>query len=332
MTAGGDLQFRDLQESFCAIPQAHSLVTSGRWIKIAAIRDEEVAEGQVIHDPEAFIVALRRCEARPDIFTFRQELTDPIRRLQYHCESDNLAIIRVDSYEAWFQALSQDTRRNIRRATKKGVVVRRAKFDDAFVSGIKEIYDETPIRQGRTFWHYKKNLEAIRLENGTYPERSEFVGAYHGEELVGYLKLIYVDDAATISQILSKNQHYDKRPANALIANAVAICEEEKKRYLVYCKYTYGNDESSPLAEFKRRNGFCKLVVPRYYVPLTLKGKLAIHFRLHLGLRNILPQPILAPLLKLRLFLHKLRHNRLTRSLQPSSDFKVPERDHIALR
>ena len=36
----------------------------------------------------------------------------------------------------------------MRRAEKRGVVVREVPFDDDLVRGIVEIYDETPIRQG----------------------------------------------------------------------------------------------------------------------------------------------------------------------------------------
>ena len=35
----------------------------------------------------------------------------------------------------------------------------RVPFTDDFVHGIMDIYDETPVRQGRSFWHYKKSFE-----------------------------------------------------------------------------------------------------------------------------------------------------------------------------
>jgi hypothetical protein len=286
-----------------------TVVVIGRWLKIAVVQDEEVVEGDVVAAPDLFIAKLQNSNLRPDIFTFRQRLTDPTPRLNYTFEEDNLAVIPIHSYKAWLDGLSQETRRNIRRATKLGVKVRTIEFDDALVRGIKEIYDETPMRQGRRFWHYGKNFETVKKENGTYLNRSEFIGAYHDDELIGYIKIIYVDDAATISQILSKNKHYDKRPANALLAKAVELCEQKRKSYLVYCKYSYGNEEDSSLAEFKRRNGFEKLVVPRYYVPLTPRGRFAMKLKLHLGLRELLPEGMLKALLKLRSTYHSLRNN-----------------------
>jgi hypothetical protein len=287
-----------------------TIVVTGTWLKMAAVQDEEVVEGDVVDVPDLFIANLQSNVLRPDIFTFRQRLTDPTPRLNYTFEPANLAVIPVRSYEHWWQSLSQETRRNVRRAAKHGVEIRTVEFDEALVRGIKAIYDETPMRQGRKFWHYGKDLQTVKKENGTYLKRSEFIGAYYGDELIGYMKIIYVDDVATIIQILSKIEHSDKRPTNGLIAKAVEICEQKRKAQLVYCKYTYGNDEASPLAEFKRRNGFEKLVVPRYYVPLTTKGKLAMKLKLHLGLREVLPQGMLMFLLNLRSTYQGLRIGR----------------------
>ena len=139
----------------------------------------------------------------------------------------------------------------------------------------------------------------VRKENGTYLERSEFLAAYLDEEMIGFIKLIYVDGAASIT-ILSKNAHYDKRPANALIARAVELCETRRKSHLIYCNYNYGKTNNSSLTEFKRRSGFEKLSVPRYYVPLTKRGALAVRLNLHRGVRELLPAGIVVPLLKLR--------------------------------
>jgi hypothetical protein len=52
--------------------------------------------------------------------------------------------------------------------------------------------------------------------------------------------------------------------------------------------------------EFKRRNGFEQLNFPRYYVPLTLKGKIFVALRLYRGVVGLLPGPVLNLLLKIR--------------------------------
>ena len=119
-------------------------------------------------------------------------------------------------------------RRAVRKAAKAGVVVKVAEFDDAFVQGIVSINNETPIRQGRRFWHFQKSFDAVKRENSTYAERNAFLGAYYQDELIGFIRMTYADKVANIVQLLSMIKHYDKRPANALIAKAVEICEQKR--------------------------------------------------------------------------------------------------------
>jgi len=166
-------------------------------------------------------------------------------------------------------------------------------FDDAFVNGIVGINNETPIRQGRAFWHFQKSFEDVKRENSTYPGRNAFLGAYYENQLIGFIRIIYADAMASIVQLLSMMKHYDKRPANALIAKAVEICEQGGISYLMYCNYIY-NDPKSSLTEFKRRNGFEQVLLPRYYIPLTLKGKIALRLDFIVGLCNVFQKPYLA--------------------------------------
>ena len=239
-------------------------------------------------------------ERKPDIFQFAQDFTDAKPRFDYPMEWDNAAAAATRSYDDWWNRLPQETRKNVRRAARRGVLVRLAKFDDELVKGIKAIYDETPFRQGKRFWHFGKDLEKVKRENSTYLERSEFIGAYYKDELIGFVKLVYVSGAARIMQILSKNSHYDKRPMNALIAKAVELCQERGVSHLVYSQFTFGHKKDSQLTEFKRRNGFEELLFPRYYVPLTFKGQIAIRINLHRGRFGMLPPRFLNLLLTLR--------------------------------
>jgi hypothetical protein len=244
------------------------------------------------------ISEMKRRRLRADILTFPQ--TDygapPLHR--YPFEWDNAAVINTTDFKRWWEKLPQE-RKNARRAAKRGVFVRVAPFDDELIRGIKEIYDETPVRQGRRFWHFGKDLATIRMENGTYLERSEFIGVYLGQELIGFIKIVYVDRFAKM-QILAKPRHYDKRPMNALIPRVVQVCHERGVSYLVYSNFIFGNKRDSQLTEFKRRNGFERMDFVRYYVPLTLKGKIALKLKLHRGLLGILPAGIINFLLRLR--------------------------------
>ena len=195
----------------------------------------------------------------------------------------------------------------MRRAVKRGVVVKEVPFDDEFVRGIKGIYDETPVRQGRAFWHYGKDFEAVKMENSTYLQRSWFVGAFYKDELIGFLKVIMVDRVATLIQILAKNAHRDKRPMNALLSHTVELCVQRGASLLVYGKYRYGKKRPDSLGEFKQRNGFEEVTVPRYYVPLTLKGRIALKLGLHHGLAYMIPSPVADLLRGVRALVLQLR-------------------------
>jgi hypothetical protein len=268
--------------------------------RIASIFDEEWIEHETVLDPEVLISKLREKGPPADLFTFAQRISEPPASYPYPVESDNAAVIRVPSYKDWWERLSQDARRNVRLAAKRGVVVKECTFDDQFVEGIRGIYNETAIRQGRRFWHYGKTFEKVKRENATYQERSAFLGAFLGEELIGFIKLVYVGQTASIMQILSKNAHLDKKPPNALLSKAVELCERMGKGYLIYCKYQSGHKAGSPLTEFKRRNGFERMDFPRYYVPLSIRGKLVLRTALHHGLRGAVPESLASPLIAAR--------------------------------
>jgi hypothetical protein len=79
----------------------------------------------------------------------------------------------------------------------------------------------------------------------------------------------------------------------------------------------YGRIGNHPsLDDFKRNNGFYKLELTRYYVPITRRGRTAIRLGLHRDLKDSLPQSMKYPLIllynwvsrtemRMRLFLKK---------------------------
>jgi len=277
-----------------------TLVVTGRWLKTATVRDEDLLEGETVATPESFTQRLSASQLSPDLFTFGQRLPDTAPRYNYHTEWDNLAVIPITTYANWWDhRIEPSVRRAVRKAAKSGIVVKVIELDDTLVRGIVNINNETPVRQGKPFWHFHKSFEAVKEEHSTYADRNAFLGAYYQNELIGYIRITYVNRTAHIIQILSKVHHFDKRPTNALLAKAVEFCEETKMSYLVYCNYVY-SDPSSSLTEFKRRSGFEKVLVPRYYIPLTNRGKVALSLGLHRGLRHALPQSLVARAVRLR--------------------------------
>lgn len=277
-----------------------TVIVKGRWFKIASVRDENVTEGELVRNPGQFIIELKKSGLNAEVFTFFQKPPDIIPKFPYRVEWENYAVVPITSFEAWWEKLPQETRKNTRRSAKRGVLVKSVPFDDELARGIHRICNETPVRQGKPFWHYGKDIETIKGVFSTYVDRSEFIGAYFEGQLIGFIKMVYVDRLASIMAILALNSHQEKRPMNALLSKAVEICAQRGVAYLVYGNYVYGNKKDSSLMEFKRRNGFEQLDFPRYYLPLTLKGRLFIALKLYRGAVGLLPLPVLRLLLKVR--------------------------------
>ena len=277
-----------------------TVIVTGKWIKTAAIRDEEVVAGEPVKNPAAFIMGLTKDGLKADVLTFFQRPPDVTPKFNHHFEWDNYAVVDTTTFEAWWEKLPQEARKNTRRSAKRGVVVKAVPYDDALAQGIHRLCNESPVRQGRPFWHYGKDFATVKREHATFLEQSEFIGAYFQDELIGFIKIVYVDRIAVILHILAFNSHYDKRPLNALLTKAVEICAQKNVRYFVYGKYVYGNKKDSSLVEFKRRSGFEQINFPRYYIPLTLKGRVYVGLRLYRGAVGLLPEPVLKRLLQIR--------------------------------
>jgi hypothetical protein len=180
-----------------------TVICTGRWLKLAAIHDENLAECETVDDPASFIETLERTGLKADFFTFAQKLPDTTPKYPYHLEWDNLAVIPIATFSYWWERrIKSAERAAVRKSARTGVVVKQVQFNDAFVEGIVKIYNETPVRQGRPFWHFNKSFEAVKFENSTYAERNAFLGAYYQGELVGFVRMIYSGSIAHIIQFL----------------------------------------------------------------------------------------------------------------------------------
>ena len=272
----------------------------GRLCRVACLDADDY---KFLEDPEAAIAELRRSKARADLFTFLQKLPDSQPKYSYPFEWDNFAVLSISTFENWWtQQLGFKARNKAKQAEKKGLAVREVPFDDALAKGICEIYNECPVRQGRLFPHYGKNFESVRKMSATYLDSSVFIGAFDGEKLVGFIKLT-IDDTATqagLMHIVSLLQYRDKAPTNALVAQAVRSCADRHIPHLVYSKFAYGKKQQSSLSDFKERNGFKKVDIPRYYVPLTRWGSLALSMGLHHRFVDRIPESMAAKLREMR--------------------------------
>jgi len=273
--------------------EGHEITIEGRFLKIARLAEEWYED---VNDPEGLRKRIVEEKIKADILTFWQRIPETRPLYGYYLEWEYLAALPIKSYDHWWKRqIKSRTRGLVRKALKKGVVLKTCEYDDKFIQGMTDIFNETPIRQGKPFWHYGKDFNTIKRDFSRYLYRETLIGAFYGDELIGFIMLADAGRFALPGQIISKIKHRDKAPNNALIAKAVEICDERKIPYLIYF---YWGDGS--LSEFKRRCGFEKTGVPRYYIPITLKGAAALKMNLHHGPKNVLPQDTVNFLKKMR--------------------------------
>ncbi len=278
----------------------HDVLVQGRLVRIAHL---DIDKYDSVQSPESLSAELRKAKGRIDLFTFMQIMPDKAPKYGYHREMDNLAILPVSTFENWWNKQIRSFPRNrARQAEKRGVTLREAPFDDSLVEGIWEVYNETTVRQGKPNVHYGKDVATVRREAATFLDRSVFIGAFFEGKLIGFVKMM-IDETrtqASLMNIVAMVRHRDKAPTNALIAHAVRACADRGIPFLMYQNFVYGNKEGDSLTNFKEINGFERVDLPRYYVPLTPLGKIALKFGLHHKLMDQLPKPVAARLRQFR--------------------------------
>jgi hypothetical protein len=275
------------------VVDGHPLRISGRLVRVARLADEWYDWPA---DPARYLARLRECRVRADVFSFVQRLTEQTPRFGHHLEWEALAVVGLSDYHHWWtRQINDKTRNMVRKAGKKGVELRQGPCDERFLRGIKEIYDETPIRQGKPFTHYQKDLEVLRASHLTFADQSDFIGAWLDGELIGFVKLVHQDGWSSTMQILSMIRHRDKAPTNALLAKCVEICCERGVRHL-----QYGSWSRRSFGEFKIHHGFREHRVPRYFVPLTARGRMGIRLGFQHPLLRRLPPGVIDQLVPLR--------------------------------
>ena len=287
----------------------------GRLIRIAQIDGDKY---NFPEDPEALLDGLKKCGTRIDLFTFLQKLPETAPKYAYPMEWDNLAVLPISTFDHWWNHQIRSFPRNrARQAEKKGVVLREVPCDETLFRGICEIYNECPVRQGRRFPHYGMTLEKVRDYASTFLDRSVYVGAFLGDTMIGFIKLVTDETRAhaCLVHILSMVQHKDKAPTNALIAHAVRLCADRGISYLVYENFTYGKKRGDSLSHFKEVNGFQRMDLPRYYIPLTPLGQIAFRLGLHHRFVDRIPESLAA---KLRDFRKNWYARRLSDEAQNS--------------
>ena len=278
------------------------LKVTGKFLKIARLADEYC---EVVGDVEGFIKQLRVSGSKADMFTFVQGLHQRNPCFAFpHQERDSMAVLPITTYDHWLnKQINFKPRNKLNKSLRAGVETRLVEFDDSLVRGIMEIYNETPIRQGKANWHFGKDFETVKREHATFLERSEFIGAFYKGELIGFAKLIHSPECSILINIVARISERDKAPTNALLAKAIECCAARKIPLL-----NFGIWGRRGLNDLKVANGFERFEIPRYYVPLTLKGKVVLRLKLHRPLKERMPEKLIVFAADMRTKWNEFRH------------------------
>lgn len=243
-----------------------------------------------IGDPAVVLHTIHDSHLPADLLVFPQRLDDPSPRYPYHMEWDNLAAVKISTYEEWLKKqIHQNARNKIRKADKSGVIVRAESLSTQVIQGMVDIFNETAVRRGRRYSYFGRDAETVKKEWSADAGRSIFLVAYHQEEIIGFIQLVFGEGLARTSGTVAKLAHRNKAPMNALIAKSVEVCAERNIHYLVYGKFSYGKKGEDSLTEFKRNNGFQKIERPVYYAPLSIRGRVGLFLGMHHELSERLP-------------------------------------------
>jgi hypothetical protein len=273
-----------------------TFVISGSIIRTAALRKEKEEWLEDLENPDHVVHLLKKSPAKVDLLRFWQRIPESKPKFKYYYEWRDIAAIPVSTYKHWFtKQISPKARNKIRKSEKYGVRIQESTVTDQLVDGIMGIFNQSPVRRGKPFWHYGKDFPTVKQEMSLDASRSTFVVAYFQDELIGFIKLLFSDRYAMITLILDKTNHRHKAPMNGMLAKAVEICADRGIPYITYTVWRRGEH-----GQFQESNGFEKIRVPEYFVPLSLVGRLALAVGLHKGLKEALPERVIVYLLELR--------------------------------
>jgi hypothetical protein len=216
-------------------------------------------------------------------------------------EWESTAALPIKTYEYWLKKqISQNSRKKIGLAKRKGVELRICDFNDDFVREQLTIYNETPIRQMKPDKAYGMTFERAKKANSTFLDRAVFLGAYYKKELIGFLKIVHTKGHTRTMGIIGKIAHRDKAPMNLLLAKAIEICAEKESPFLTYGNYDFGKLGADSFKQFKKNLGFENIIHPRYFIPLTTWGSIMLNFGLHKRFIQLMPLKLVRFLLFLR--------------------------------
>jgi len=272
---------------------SQTFIIKGKILKTASLKDEWHED---VDDPQEVIQALKDGPVRIDFLKFWQRIPEIEPKFPYYKEWPQVAAIPITDFKQWWdKQINCKTRNMVRKSHKLGATIEQVELNDEFIRGVVAIYNQSPVRRGKPFRHYGKDFAMTKAELSVDLGEAMFVAAYYAKELIGFIKFVVTDRYAMITMILDKTSHRDKAPMNGMVAKVVEICAMRNIPYLTYTTWRRGDH-----GNFQKYNGFIKIPVPEYYVPITVRGRLALWLGLHKGIKGAIPEKVKVRLLALR--------------------------------
>lgn len=261
-----------------------------RW-GVAMLLDEDYLDGPLV-EVGALREALRGLENPPMALRCSSLAHLDTASGDGAVEWDNRSCLTLSQPQSWVKKqVAKDVREGLRRARREGVEVREIPFDEESFEAIATLFNETPIRQGKRYWHYGKSARQIGEELSPLAGRSVFVGAFLGARLVGFSQIVRLERLRILRtvHVLGSVQAKRVRPVSAMIEWMVQYGWEQGFERLVYGKHNYGGSPNDTLAAFKSRHGFRLTPLRVDYHPLSPWGAWFLAAGLHRSPREMIP-------------------------------------------
>lgn len=276
--------------------ETHDAIIEKQWFYRIAKFNMPVEHMYDVGLDKGLLIQLRDQDV--DLFTFIErsflDNNKLKRQKQLFSDPEPIGLLKISSYDEWFRSITHNARWQTKKGIRVGLKTKVVDIDDTFTKSAFKIYNETPIRQGRKYSGYGLSLMDVKLKFSNM-KGSEVIGAYFEDEQVGLIWISYGDRVAAVNSFLSLLSHREKYPNDVLLAATVRRCVEKGYHYLAYWNMGF----NPGLDFFKKSHGFKVFNVPRFYIPLSYRGELAIKLKLHRPFEHSMPMWLVRPLLPL---------------------------------
>lgn len=279
-----------------------TILSPQRPMAMASLLDEDYLDGEIV-DLGSLKTFLAGLDSPPWFFRYSTLAHLGACAGGGTFDVDNRSCLRVEDPDYWGKkVVAKDVRESLRRIRREGVEVREMPFNASSCEDISTLFNESPIRQGKRYWHYGKSAAQIQEELSPLASRSLYVGAYHRGRLVGFTQVVRLESIGVLRtvHVLGSLVSRKVRPVTAMIDWMVRYGWENGFQRIVYGKHDYGNASNDSLTAFKSRHGFRSEPLRIDYHCLCPQGAWYLAAGLHRNLREMTPR-------HLALFLKKAR-------------------------